>query len=103
MQYESSDELYHYGRRGMKWGQHIFGRRNSPSSSSKSGSKKKKQSSSNKGRVKQAVNRGKDFVRRNKKPLLLAAVSSAAIASGAGFLIPLLNASKKKTMIGSIF
>lgn len=23
--YENQDELYHYGRKGMKWGQHIFG------------------------------------------------------------------------------
>lgn len=24
--YTNGDELYHYGRKGMKWGQHIFGR-----------------------------------------------------------------------------
>lgn len=29
------DELYHYGRKGMKWGQNIFGRRNSSGSVSK--------------------------------------------------------------------
>ena len=32
------DELYHYGRKGMKWGQHIFGKERS------SGSKRKKKS-----------------------------------------------------------
>lgn len=25
MQHQNTDELYHYGRLGMKWGQHIFG------------------------------------------------------------------------------
>ena len=24
-QYYSGGELYHYGRKGMKWGKHIFG------------------------------------------------------------------------------
>lgn len=24
--YTNGDELYHYGRKGMKWGQHVFGR-----------------------------------------------------------------------------
>lgn len=33
------DELYHYGRKGMKWGQHIFGKERS------SGTKKRKKSS----------------------------------------------------------
>ena len=32
------DELYHYGRKGMKWGQHIFGKERS------SGTKRKKKS-----------------------------------------------------------
>lgn len=29
------NELYHYGRKGMKWGQNIFGRRNSSGSGTK--------------------------------------------------------------------
>ena len=33
------DELYHYGRKGMKWGQHIFGKERS------SGTKKRKKES----------------------------------------------------------
>ena len=24
-QYNYTDELYHYGRKGMKWGEHIYG------------------------------------------------------------------------------
>lgn len=35
---EYPDELYHYGRKGMKWGQNIFGKRRT------SGTRKKKQS-----------------------------------------------------------
>ena len=31
-----SNELYHYGRKGMKWGQHIFGKQKSVSSARKS-------------------------------------------------------------------
>lgn len=38
--YAYSDELYHYGRKGMKWHQHIFGKDNKNSS----GAKKKKAS-----------------------------------------------------------
>ena len=36
-EYNHTDELYHYGRKGMKWGQHIFGKQ-----SSSSGKRKKK-------------------------------------------------------------
>lgn len=32
---ENSDELYHYGRQGMKWGQHIFGSNQTGSSGRK--------------------------------------------------------------------
>lgn len=32
---ENSDELYHYGRQGMKWGQHIFGSNQTGSSDRK--------------------------------------------------------------------
>lgn len=32
---ENSDELYHYGRQGMKWGQHIFGSNQTSSSDRK--------------------------------------------------------------------
>lgn len=34
------DELYHYGRLGMKWGQHIFGKSRSTGSSRRSSSRK---------------------------------------------------------------
>ena len=89
MQYESAyppSELYHYGRKGMKWGQHIFGRRNSGSSSSKSGSKKKKQSSSVRNRVSDKVRAGKDFVKRNRKVIAKTALRVGLASVGLGYI-----------------
>lgn len=39
--YAYSDELYHYGRKGMKWGQHIFGKPRSGSKGTVVAKKKK--------------------------------------------------------------
>lgn len=77
-------ELYHYGVKGMKWGI----RRKRPKSVSKKSKTTNRDTSNNSvsDKIKQSVDKGRDFVSRNKKTIALAALSTAFTAAGMGYV-----------------
>ena len=75
-----SDELYHYGVKGMKWGV-----RRTPAQLGHTG-KRKKKSNNNIDREE-----AKRIVKKAIPKLAVAAVSATAIATGAAYAAPVIN------------
>ena len=90
-----SDELYHYGRKGMKWGQNIFGKQKT-----KKHRKRKNNTHRNVENIKRSLKRGNRvvsrFLRDNKKLLL----TSSAILGLSAIGIP--YASLAASVIGNV-
>ena len=96
-----NEELYHHGVKGMKWGiRRTSAQLGNKSSSTKKSFSAKKSSSAKKvkhnntkspkrsGRAKKiaaSIDRGRDFINRNKKTIAVAGLSAGLIAAGAGW------------------
>lgn len=63
--HQSPDELYHYGRLGMKWGQHIFGKTKTSLSDRK---QRKKEAEEAEAAAKEAAKRQKKIAKGKMKP-----------------------------------
>lgn len=72
------DDLKHYGVKGMKWGI-----RRDRRSLSRSSSSKKDNSTS---KIASVTNKGKEFVKRNKRTLISVGITSGLAATGLAWL-----------------
>lgn len=99
---EESDELAHHGIKGMKWGirrakaqlgyktSGLKSKKSSSNSTKKEQTSNKKSSSKSRKFTKEDIsrkfNKGKDFIKNNKKQLAIGGVSVALSAAGLGYL-----------------
>lgn len=101
--YDYSDELYHYGRKGMKWYQHIFGDKSGKNTTYSGRMSAKQRAKYAKNRVDNSDNAlYEEFQAQGKNERKQLYTNTGRVASSVGLLIGTFSAMPITSLAGSV-